>query len=184
MTSEELEIIHADLMVAKNCLTPPDEKKAQLQNPFMINMGAYHAEQAIEKSLKAVIREGGKMDAELATTHNLSRLLVVAELVQPNIIQEHPFIAENSDVLSQANGLRYGTKSISLYDAKGLLFNANALYKQLEERHYLESGKNVQEQRSESVQAYSRKDRLNFSRPDLQKDEDDAPVEPSGMEME
>ena len=53
-TPQELEIIHADLMVAKSILYADNNSSESVQ---MINLAAYHSVQAVEKSLKAIIRQ-------------------------------------------------------------------------------------------------------------------------------
>lgn len=131
-TPRELEVIHADIMIAKSILYPQGESTSN-QNPYLINQAAYHSEQAIEKSLKAIIRSKEENpDEKILKTHNIEGLLLRAELCQPNFIQEHAFIAQNAHKLSFFNELRYGDESVGRADTYVLFKEARALYNEVQ----------------------------------------------------
>jgi len=172
MTSKDLTIINADLITASSILYLPAEKENN--NPYLANLGAYHATQAIEKSLKAIIKTDGNMNYELGHTHDLSSLFVTAASSRPELLHENEFIAENTDILSQANGLRYGTKSISFYNARGILYNAKKLFHKLEKEYMKEKGLSSDNIDTEGWSSYKANDFLELNRPDLHKNKDKA----------
>lgn len=81
-----------------------------------IAMSAYHLGQAIEKSLKAIIRAERpdlykQVDRDgkpvVTTSHKIDMLLTKAEICRNGITAAHKFIAENATALSDFNNLRY-----------------------------------------------------------------------------
>lgn len=160
-TAKELEVIHADLMIANNILYADDKSSL---SPYMVNQAAYHSAQAIEKSLKAIIRAGEEnCEYESLVTHNIDRLVVRAEMCSPNFIQEHRFIAENSEKLSAFNGLRYGNKGVSKADAFVLLKEAKELHRELEKEylHAFSQDKNLLHQ--SAYAQYQETDRISLN---------------------
>lgn len=138
-TPRELEVVHADIMIAKNILYPQDGNTSN-QSPYLLNQAAYHSEQAIEKSLKAIIRaKDENPDEKILKTHNVEGLLLKVELCQPNFVQEHSFIAENAHKLSCFNELRYGDESVGKADTYILFKEARALYQEIEKEYLKDS---------------------------------------------
>lgn len=160
-SAKELEVIHADLMVATNILYSDSNAG---YSPYMVNLAAYHSAQAIEKSLKALIYANGNIDKatekELHKTHNFDNLLVRVETCCPNFIQEHDFIAKNSDRFSAFNGMRYGDKSIDKADVYVLLKEAKDLHKELQEIYLKENGQDKKQLHQSAFQQYKQIDKL------------------------
>lgn len=100
--ASELELIHADLLVARSILNSPDTVK---DNPYMTNMIAYHSQQAIEKSLKAIIRGADRGDDDLLHSHDMAALCMEVQSIRPNFSQEYDFIFQNARTLYHANEL-------------------------------------------------------------------------------
>lgn len=138
-TPRELEVIRADIMIAKSILYPQDGNTSN-QSPYLLNQAAYHSEQAIEKSLKAIIRsKDDAPDEKVLKTHNIEGLLLRVELCQPNFIQEHAFIAQNAYKLSCFNELRYGDESVGRSDTYVLFKEARALFQEIEKEYLKEA---------------------------------------------
>lgn len=134
VSAKELEVIRADVTVGKSAMQTKD-------NPVMVSMAAYHFAQAIEKSVKAVIRENADepVSPDTLYTHNMEHLLVQAERHSAGFIQNHLFIADNAATLSAFNGMRYGNKTISVPDAYVLMANAEKLMEELEQAYMQEN---------------------------------------------
>lgn len=161
MTPQELETIHADIMVAKTILY---NDTGISNNPYMTNQAAYHSAQAIEKSLKAIIRDGGKMNSILSTTHNIDALLLRAEMCRAGIIHDYPLVAENSDTLSRFNSLRYCGKGIGKYDAISIFKEAKTLYQDLKQE-YLKKNPNKELFNENSLKEYDSLEKLKINKP-------------------
>lgn len=165
MTAHELELIHADLMVAKEIKDSPEGRR---DNPYMMNMVAYHSAQAIEKSLKAVIRGAGREDDELFYTHNISELIMEVQAIRPNFSTDYEFIQQNARRLNHANELRYGDSGIAPATASGLLWNANKLFVELEEEYMKETSFDRKDIRRIAKEHYETLPKFRTYRPDLQ----------------
>lgn len=111
------------------------------ENMQMINMAAYHYAQAIEKSLKSLIKANSEKHKSLAT-HDICFLLVETELCCNGFIAKYPFIADNAQELSNMNGARYGNKCIKKGDAFVLMREAQDLFETLENELMERTGKN------------------------------------------
>lgn len=168
MTAHELELIHADLMTAK---TLADSSEGRRDNPYVANMIAYHSIQAIEKSLKALLRDTNT-DEELMYSHDMLRLCGEVQLVRPEFAREYEFIYQNARTLYFGNELRYGDNSISMYNAKGLMYNANNLFMNLKDEYIRETGFSKEDIRRIAKEHYSSLRRFNLKRPDLEERED------------
>lgn len=59
--------------------------KTLLENPILTNIVAFHSQQAIEKSIKAIVEEFG---IALIKTHNLQTLLIKIEEIIPLSVNE------------------------------------------------------------------------------------------------
>lgn len=92
-----------------------------LQEPHLTNIVSFHAQQAVEKSLKAVIEE---FEIGLVKTHNLSHLY---QLVKP-----HYDIIDDIDTLEQLDTIyieaRYPNEMGLLPHGKPSLDEANHFY--------------------------------------------------------
>lgn len=163
MTAQELEIIHADLLVAKNILYPTNVDNGAQNNPQLNNLAAYLSAQAIEKSLKAIVRDGGEINAELSTSHNVVNLLLGVEMCKPNFIHEHQFIAQNAQNLSKVNGLRYGKKRIEKKDVVAIYKAARGLHRDLLQE-YLKDNPDKQQMFNEAVREYEAMDKISFKK--------------------
>lgn len=173
MTAHELELIHADLMTAKALVDSPEGRR---DNPYIANMIAYHSVQAIEKCLKAILRDTDA-DEDLLHSHDMLRLCGEVQLVCPDFAKKYEFIYQNARALYFANELRYGDSSISMYTARGLLYNANQFFKDLESRYTLETGFNQKDIRRIAKEHYGSLHRFTVKRPDLEEKEDEKPVD-------
>lgn len=134
----ELGVIQADLMSAEAIVTAYN---ANPSNPNMLCMAAYHLEQAIEKSLKAIVHAErpdiyNKTDGEgkviCKTTHSIDTLMTKAEICRNGITAAHKYIAENADTLGEFNNLRYGLKKIAEKDLVELTKAAKEIVQELE----------------------------------------------------
>ena len=126
----DVELIHSDIMMANAAFYPNVNEP---QKPLMMNMAAYHAGQAIEKSLKVLIKDNRPdLYKEISDTHNISLLVLKAELCIDGFVSEHKFIGENSDELSKLNNLRYGKKYIDKDSTFLVLKEAKILYREIE----------------------------------------------------
>ena len=105
-------LIESDILLANTAMANKD-------NLHMVAMAAYHYSQAIEKSLKALIKANGEKHPD--HTHDIATLLVQTELCCPNFIADHKFIADNAQELSSMNGARYGDKIIRKSDVYVLM---------------------------------------------------------------
>lgn len=124
ISAKDCSLIEADILLANTAM-------ANKENLHMVAMAAYHYSQAIEKSLKAIIKANDEKNPDY--THDIATLLVRTELCCPNFIADHKFIADNSAELSAMNGLRYGDKAIRKGDAYVLMKEAQRLYEELEQ---------------------------------------------------
>lgn len=133
VSAKDLELVRADITIGLSAMHDKD-------NPIMIGMAAYHFSQAIEKSVKAVIREKATEPVSQDTmyAHNMEHLLLQAERFSAGFIQKHPFIADNAFTLSAFNGMRYGNKTISKPDVYILMKNAKNLLYELENAYMQE----------------------------------------------
>lgn len=166
MTPHTLETIHSDILVAKAILY---SKEGLNEIPYLINQAAYHCAQAIEKSLKAIINNGGKLTNALHNTHNIDALMLKAEVCREGIIREYPLIAENSEVLSQFNALRYCGKGISKNDTIKLYKQARDLYQDLLSE-FLKEHPDKKRYFAKSVREYDALEKLRLSKPTVYRD--------------
>lgn len=113
---KDLEVAKADIEMADLGINSHSE------NPNVLAMSAYHLGQAIEKSLKAIIRAERpdlykQVDRDgkpvVTTSHKIDMLLTKAEICRNGITAAHKFIAENATALSDFNNLRYGKMQIA-----------------------------------------------------------------------
>lgn len=126
MNAYELDNIRADIRMAELVYDPEEFGRS----PNIINMVAYHSAQAIEKCLKSIIRDNdtnGNLDW-LNHTHNISSLLIKAELHQNGIINNHNYIAEHAEAITHLNTIRYGDERVTTQDAFATFKAAKALY--------------------------------------------------------
>lgn len=163
MTAQELEVIHADLLVAKDILYPSDGNNHSQNNPQLRNLAAYFSAQAIEKSLKGIIRDGGEMDAELSVSHNVVNLLLSVEMCKPSFVHEHQFISQNAKNLSKANGLRYGKKGIEKNDTVAIYKAARELHRELQQE-YLKDNPDKRQMFNEAVREYDAMEKISFKK--------------------
>lgn len=168
--ASELELIHADLLVARSILNSPDTVK---DNPYMTNMIAYHSQQAIEKSLKAIIRGAGKGDDDLLHSHDMAALCMEVQSIRPNFSQEYDFIFQNARTLYHANELRYGESGIPAFTAKGIFFNANKLFCELEAEYTKETSFDRKDIRRIAKEHYDSLPKYSVKRPDLERLEEE-----------
>lgn len=168
ITANDIELIHADLMTAKATIEI-DKGEGTKQNPFLINMIAYNAEQAIEKTLKAIIRNAepkqmktalenavkASIDDEetakrykitddkinaIMQSHDTSLLFYAVCEIQPDFEKKHPVIMMNKRRLPHINELRHGESSVSYQNAVYVLYlNAKNLFKELEAEYMKEN---------------------------------------------
>ena len=112
----DLEVAKADIEMADLGIN------AHSENPNVLAMSAYHLGQAIEKSLKAIIRaerpdlyRQNDRDGKpiVTTSHKIDLLLTKAEICRNGITAAHKFIAENATALGDFNNLRYGKMQIA-----------------------------------------------------------------------
>lgn len=157
---QELEAINSDILIAKKLLYD----KSLSSNPYITNQIAYHSSQAIEKTLKAIIRDGGKMTSSLSTSHNIDALMIRAERCRVGIIHEYPLISENSDTLSKFNILRYCGKGINKSDAVSIFKEARRLYQEVE-NEYLKESPNKNNLRQKSLKEYRSLEKLKINKP-------------------
>lgn len=169
MTAQELEVIHADLLVAKNILYPPDGGNHSQNNPQLNNLAAYLSAQAIEKALKNLVHDKGEMNAELSVTHNIASLLISVELYNPNFIRNHEFVTQNAKSLSKANSLRYGKKGIDKGDAIAIYKAARDLHCELQQE-YLSENPDKRQMFNEAVRQYDAMEKLPFKRQEAIRD--------------
>lgn len=137
VTASELELIHADIMTAEVIMRSSDGVKG---NPYMMNMAAYHTQQAIEKSLKAIIRANGNGDEDMLHSHDMGSLCAVVATIRPDFGKRHEFIAINARNLYFANELRYGEQGIPEKTVEGLIYAAKGLFLNLEKEYKKETG--------------------------------------------
>lgn len=132
---KDLEVIKSDIEMADLAINSHSE------NPNMLGMAAYHLGQAIEKSLKAIIRaerpdmyravdRDGK--PVITISHKIEMLLNKAEICRSGIIASHNFIAENALALSDFNNLRYGKMKITEAELAELSKAAKEIASELE----------------------------------------------------
>lgn len=112
-------IINADMSIANNAM----KKENDLA---MLNMAGYHYAQAIEKTLKGLVKANNEK-SRCFGTHDLCFIVVETELCCPGFIQKFPYIAHNATELSSANGIRYGGKTIRRMDLNTLAKEAQML---------------------------------------------------------
>lgn len=126
ISAKDWSLINADVSLANVAM---DNEK----NLHMIGMAAYHYTQAIEKSLKAIIRANNPEFKKSLATHDFAFLLVETELCCAGFIDKHQFIADNSQELSVMNGVRYGNKTVRKGDVYVLMKEARELFNDLEQ---------------------------------------------------
>lgn len=137
ITASELELIHADIMAAEVIMRSPESIKG---NPYMMNMAAYHTQQAVEKSLKAIIKANGGGDEDMLHSHDMGSLCSVVATIRPDFGRRHEFIAVNARNFYFANELRYGEQGIPQKTVEGLLYAAKGLFLNLEKEYGKETG--------------------------------------------
>ena len=103
-----------------------------MQNPELTNIIAFHAQQAIEKSLKALMEE---FDVEFIKTHNLKTLLAATNT---NIIIEIRVLTELDQLYLDSRypgdlGLMPSGKP-TMEDAQLYFEEADKIYKEIEKR--------------------------------------------------
>lgn len=123
-----IDLIDADIDVAKDIFYKIYNSDTPTKiNPKMMNLCAYHAAQAIEKTLKFIYyRDTGRQDM----THNISELLVDVEMNRKGYIHEHREMTEQAHFITNLNNARYGG-SVSRDTAYKILNIAKGLYKEL-----------------------------------------------------
>lgn len=131
----DLEVAKADIEMADLGIN------AHSENPNVLAMSAYHLGQAIEKSLKAIIRaerpdlyRQNDRDGKpiVTTSHKIDMLLTKAEICRNGITAAHKFIAENATALGDFNNLRYGKMQIAEKELAELSKAAKELVGELE----------------------------------------------------
>ncbi len=136
---KEWSVIAADIAIGNNAMQ-------NTTSSHMIGMAAYHYTQAMEKSLKAIIRANNEdVSQKILETHDFDKLLVMTELASEGFIASHRFIAENSQTLSNANGMRYGNKGMSKGDAFVLMKETKKLFYELQNELCKETGKTTEQ---------------------------------------
>ena len=131
----DLEVAKADIEMADLGIN------AHSENPNVLAMSAYHLGQAIEKSLKAIIRaerpdlyRQNDRDGKpiVTTSHKIDMLLTKAEICRNGITAAHKFIAENATALGDFNNLRYGKMQIAEKELAELYKAAKEIVGELE----------------------------------------------------
>lgn len=148
-------------------------------------MIAYHAEQAIEKTMKAIIRSADpekartalenavkdsiddeeiakkykitdeKVDA-IMSSHDTSLLFYAICELRPDFAKQHPVIAMNKRRLPHINELRHGECSVSYTNAVHTLYlNARNFFKEIENEYIKKTGADRKDIRSAAVVGYS-----------------------------
>ena len=129
VTAGDLMLVKADLMVAQAILSSSEGVRGNL---YMANMAAAYAEHAIEKVMKAMLKEQGGFE-HLLRGHNTVVLFNAVASVRPHFAEEHEFLDANKRRLPHINrAVRYGEKGISYHDARGLLYVASKLCNEAE----------------------------------------------------
>lgn len=123
-----IDFVDADIDVAKDIFYKIFNSDTPTKiNPKMMNLCAYHAAQAIEKSLKFIYyKDTGRQDI----THNISELLVDVEMNRKGFIHDHREITENAHFITNLNNARY-SGTISRDTAYKMLNIAKGFYKEL-----------------------------------------------------
>ena len=94
-----------------------------------INMKAYHAAQAIEKSLKYILYiKNRRLFNKLPSTHSLFQLLNSVEIAYHGFIASHEEISEKAGDIAAMNTARYNAIQISKDDMLNVISLANSLY--------------------------------------------------------
>lgn len=119
-------IIYADIKSAKMIIY--DTARMYNKNPYMLCLGAYHAGQAVEKTLKYVLALVNPVEArEKNNTHNIAELILAIEKGSVGFMDSQPDLVRNAANISKLNGLRYGTCVINRKQAIALYHLANNL---------------------------------------------------------
>lgn len=125
VSTKDWGVIKSDITLANNAMNDKE-------NLMMISMAAYHYAQAIEKSLKALIRANADIIPDL-NTHDFSFLILQTEMCCSGFVQNHKFLVDNCQELSCMNGTRYGDKIIRKGDAFVLMKEAKRLFTEIEQ---------------------------------------------------
>lgn len=109
IAAEELSLIKSDVAIADFAVNMAD---GGIGRDFLCQ-AAYHYAQAAEKSMKAIIEaERPELFDGNRRTHDLTLLMMKAEIARQGTIAGNMFLAEHSEKLSNFNELRYGDRSI------------------------------------------------------------------------
>lgn len=161
---EDLMLIKAELDAASIILNTSENVRGNL---YMANMIALHAGQAIEKSMKAILKSAGESPDKLRC-HNITLMFNQVAAIRPNFAENHEFIDANQRRLPYLNNLvRYGERGISYYDAKGLFFVASNLYKEIEAETMEKTGLSRKEIEEAAIAHYRSLQKQYVERPDM-----------------
>lgn len=123
-------IIYADIKSAKMIIY--DTARMYNKNPYMLCLGAYHAGQAVEKTLKYVLALVNPVEArEKNNTHNIAELILAIEKGSVGFMDSQTDLVRNAANISKLNGLRYGTCAINRKQAIALYHLANNLVNEI-----------------------------------------------------
>lgn len=126
--------IQADIYIAKHIFYDNDGKDAWHRNPQLLNMCAYHCEQAIEKTLKLFLQKiSDEAYRSMANTHSISELLVKLQCFSDNFIENHMEISFNAETLSKMNNLRYGNGDVTKDDCHIVIHCAKKLFQEYQD---------------------------------------------------
>lgn len=157
MTAQEIEVIRTDITIAEKIFY------ANKNDTFMLNESAYHSGQAIEKSLKAFIKDRDiNLYKLVSNVHSIESLLVKAEICEKGFIKNHEFLAANAEELSKFNALRYGIKHILKNETYQTLQAAKNLYREIEKQYIEEKGSAIEDRHSEAEKQIRNTERIQF----------------------
>lgn len=151
ISTKDWSLIGADIALANVAMNDTG-------NLHMIGMAAYHYTQAIEKSLKAIIKANNPEFKKSLATHDFPFLLVETELCCTGFIDKHQFIADNSQELSNMNGARYGNKAVRKGDVCVLMREAQDLYNALGQDLMRSTGLNKEQLQRQANASHRDKD--------------------------
>lgn len=163
-------ITAGDLMLVKASLKTADvilaSSRGVKSNLYMSNIIAFHAEQAIERTMKAILKEHGGFGDAILKGHNVALLLESVASIRPNFAENYEFIDANKRRLPHIpKAVRYGDDGISYFDAKGIFFVAKRLCEDFEKELIEKSGKTPEEIAEAGRAHYASLEKWRVSRP-------------------
>ena len=147
----DMELMKADIEAADTVF----ELSNTSDNPNLLCIVGYEYAQAVEKSLRSIVRADRKDIYNKADrngiryvhkTHDITALLGYAETCRPGLSAKHYYINKNACKLNDFNNLRYGIASITRSELHSLSLAAKALVSELEQERlekYADNEKNA-----------------------------------------